>query len=262
MAVSIAGTGSSFIPAGQVPLGSIDYSEIQNISATDKVLGRSSSGAGVVEEITCTSTGRAVIASASNAALLSTIGAEPAANITSSARTALGIAVGSAGGVVTNGGALGTPASGVATNLTGLPAASVVPNTGGGASSGKLGEIISSVVGSGSAVTATRQIACDVTSISLTAGIWLIRGNINWVTLGTTPTGVYGWISSTSASAPDQSRYSALDGVSGFAGTTGIEVPSIIVNVGSTTTYYLSELLLNSSENGTACGSIHAVRVG
>lgn len=35
--------------------------------------------------------------------------------------TALGIAVGSAGGPVTNGGVLGTPSSGVATNLTGLP---------------------------------------------------------------------------------------------------------------------------------------------
>jgi hypothetical protein len=35
--------------------------------------------------------------------------------------TALGIAVGSAGAFVVNGGALGTPASGVATNLTGLP---------------------------------------------------------------------------------------------------------------------------------------------
>lgn len=42
--------------------------------------------------------------------------------VVSSARTANGIAVGAAGGIVTNGGALGTPSSGVATNLTGTAA--------------------------------------------------------------------------------------------------------------------------------------------
>ena len=49
-------------------------------------------------------------------------GAAPATVTTGTgALTALGIAVGSAGAFVTNGGALGTPSSGVATNLTGLP---------------------------------------------------------------------------------------------------------------------------------------------
>jgi len=43
--------------------------------------------------------------------------------------TALGVNVGSAGSPVINGGALGTPSSGVATNLTGLPAASVLAGT-------------------------------------------------------------------------------------------------------------------------------------
>jgi hypothetical protein len=39
----------------------ITYAKIQNVSATDKVLGRSTADAGVVEEITCTSTGRKLI---------------------------------------------------------------------------------------------------------------------------------------------------------------------------------------------------------
>lgn len=43
--------------------------------------------------------------------------------------TALGINVGSAGAFVTNGGALGTPSSGVATNLTGLPLTTGVTGT-------------------------------------------------------------------------------------------------------------------------------------
>lgn len=48
---------------------SITYAKIQNVSATDKVLGRSTAGAGVVEEITLTSFGRSLIddVAASNA---------------------------------------------------------------------------------------------------------------------------------------------------------------------------------------------------
>ena len=43
--------------------------------------------------------------------------------------TALGVAVGSSGAVITNGGALGTPTSGTATNLTGLPLSTGVTGT-------------------------------------------------------------------------------------------------------------------------------------
>ncbi len=51
------------------------YAEIQNVSATDKILGRSSSGAGVIEEISCTSAGRALLDDASASAQLTTLGA-------------------------------------------------------------------------------------------------------------------------------------------------------------------------------------------
>lgn len=51
------------------------YAEIQNVSATDKILGRSSGGAGVVEEITCTSAGRALLDDANASAQLTTLGA-------------------------------------------------------------------------------------------------------------------------------------------------------------------------------------------
>lgn len=65
----------------------ITYAKIQNVSATDKLLGRSSAGAGVVEEITCTSYGRALIDDTSTSAQRTTLGLGGLAvlsNITSS----------------------------------------------------------------------------------------------------------------------------------------------------------------------------------
>ena len=47
---------------------SVSYSLMQNVSATDKVLGRSTAGAGSPEEISCTAAGRAVLAGANAAA--------------------------------------------------------------------------------------------------------------------------------------------------------------------------------------------------
>lgn len=52
----------------------VTYAKIQNVSATDKLLGRSSSGAGDVEEITCTAAGRALIDDVDAAAQRTTLG--------------------------------------------------------------------------------------------------------------------------------------------------------------------------------------------
>lgn len=57
----------------------VTYAKIQNVSATDKVLGRSSSGSGDVEEIACTSAGRALIDDADAAAQRTTLGLGPLA---------------------------------------------------------------------------------------------------------------------------------------------------------------------------------------
>ena len=58
---------------------SVTYAKIQDVSATDKILGRSSSGSGDVEEITCTSAGRALIDDADAAAQRTTLGLGTAA---------------------------------------------------------------------------------------------------------------------------------------------------------------------------------------
>jgi hypothetical protein len=51
----------------------VTYAKIQNVSATDKLLGRSSAGAGVVEEITCTSFGRSLLDDADATAARTTL---------------------------------------------------------------------------------------------------------------------------------------------------------------------------------------------
>lgn len=63
----VTGSGSgSFVAT--IANGAVTYAKMQDVSATDKILGRATAGAGDVEEITCTAFGRSLIddAAASN----------------------------------------------------------------------------------------------------------------------------------------------------------------------------------------------------
>lgn len=53
----------------------VTYAKMQNVSAADKLLGRSTAGAGDVEEIACTAAGRAILDDADAAAQRATLGA-------------------------------------------------------------------------------------------------------------------------------------------------------------------------------------------
>ena len=75
------------VTTAKIVNSNVTYAKIQNVSATDKVLGRTTAGAGVIEEIATTGSGNVV--RATSPTLVSPV--------------------------------LGTPASGIATNLTGLP---------------------------------------------------------------------------------------------------------------------------------------------
>lgn len=67
-------TAASSGTAGTLADGSVTYAKIQDVSATNKILGRSSSGAGTVEEIDCTAAGRALLDDANNTAQRTTLG--------------------------------------------------------------------------------------------------------------------------------------------------------------------------------------------
>lgn len=65
-ALSLLSTGFLKVTTGSGVVSSqtqMAYADIQNVSATDKVLGRSTAGAGATEEISCPAAGREVLAS-------------------------------------------------------------------------------------------------------------------------------------------------------------------------------------------------------
>ncbi|HVP86048.1 MAG TPA: DUF2793 domain-containing protein [Rhizomicrobium sp.] len=66
--------GKNTATTGDIDNQAVTYAKIQNISATDKILGRASAGAGTAEEIACTSAARALLDDTSAAAMVTTLG--------------------------------------------------------------------------------------------------------------------------------------------------------------------------------------------
>jgi hypothetical protein len=63
----------------------VTYAKIQNVSATDRLLGRTTAGAGDIEEITCTAAGRALLDDADAAAQRTTLNVDSSYSITTTA---------------------------------------------------------------------------------------------------------------------------------------------------------------------------------
>jgi hypothetical protein len=78
--VTISNAGVTAIAAGVVvnadvsASAAIAFSKLANVSATDRLLGRSTAGAGAIEEVTCTAAGRALIDDADAATQRTTLG--------------------------------------------------------------------------------------------------------------------------------------------------------------------------------------------
>jgi hypothetical protein len=69
----------STVATGDIDADAVTYATMQNVSATDKVLGRFNAGAGDVEEIACTAAGRALVDDADAATQRTTLGLGTAA---------------------------------------------------------------------------------------------------------------------------------------------------------------------------------------
>jgi len=82
----VTGQGTGRIPAVITPQA-VTYDKMQYVSATDRLLGRQSAGPGLIEEITCTAAGRALLDDASAADQRTTLGAAASGPITASGLT-------------------------------------------------------------------------------------------------------------------------------------------------------------------------------
>lgn len=202
-----------------------------------------------------TTNGKGLITAAAQSACTPAI-----ANVTglgTGVATALAVAVGSAGSPVVNGGALGTPSSGTATNLTALNATQLTTGTlpaartnghmngtatNDAAAAGEIGELVQATCTSVALTTAT---AANCTSIPLTAGDWEIMAVIRFAGAGaTTSTDWASIISSTSTPS-----VSGANSITGFAYAD--RLPSAVdqarmfthmpyrISLAAPTTYYL-----------------------
>jgi hypothetical protein len=130
------------------------------------------------------------------------------------------------------------------------------------ASAGSVGELITSIIASGSAVSLVSNTAKNVTSISLSAGDWDVWGNVGFPGNGVTTIGqTRVWISSTSATSPDLSLYNGESQTTvSPAASKGYQTPSVTFQLNGATTIYLSCLAVFSGGAQTACGGIYARR--
>lgn len=130
--------------------------------------------------------------------------------------------------------------------------------SGTGAASGYVGQVASSLVPFGSAVSITTTVAKNITSMSIPAGDWDVWGSVGVNSTGAISV-MYGGISTTTATLPDQSLQCFSDNVGSAAAYVTQAAPQQIVNSSGSTTVYL---VTNTTGTGTltAFGTVYARR--
>lgn len=121
------------------------------------------------------------------------------------------------------------------------------------------GDVGEEITATGSAVAITTNTQTNVTSISLTAGDWLVYGSVKSnPAAGTTVTEVAAGISSTSATLP--TIYTAT-GTAAATTATGPSAPCVRISIAGTTTIYLVSRIQYAVSTCTVSGTISGRRV-
>jgi hypothetical protein len=164
-----------------------------------------------------------------------------------------------------NNAVLSSGGTGVPAMSTTLPSALTIPLplisgviNASNAAAGNVGEVISSVIASASAISPSNATPTNLTSISLTAGDWDVYANVS-ATFSGSGSFLVVWISTTSATLPDRSLYSEVV-PSALAEASAIPAPYQRINVSSTTTTYVSFEVGFSTGAASVCGGIYARR--
>jgi len=138
-------------------------------------------------------------------------------------------------------------------------------NTNDSAAAGYVGEYNSSTVLLASAVALTSGVAADITSISLSAGDWDVRGSIATSVQPATITSVLSaWMSTVSATVParpNEGGYSQISSAFTTGANNVIQAGVMRVSVAAPTTIYLSTSIAFTSGTLSAYGFIGARRM-
>lgn len=182
--------------------------------------------------------------------------------------TSVSLTGGTINGVVIGG---TTPAAATITNLNATGIVTLKgTTTNDSAALGNIGEIVTSTVTSGAAVTLSNAAGANVTNVSLTAGDWDVHGQVDFILAGVTATLFQSGISLTTGTLPTQPGGSGLgpDGVSNvpllttvLSATYGQPSGPVRLSVSTTSTVFLVADGTFSVGTLTAYGTIRARRV-
>jgi hypothetical protein len=129
------------------------------------------------------------------------------------------------------------------------------------AAAGSVGEYTSNNVPLASAVNINTGTATNLTSIILTAGDWIVGGNIRIAGTAQAVTRTYVWLSTTSATLPDFSNINEWNGNTTTFVTYGGAAPMQRISISGTTTVYISGQITFASGTASICGNIWARRL-
>lgn len=127
------------------------------------------------------------------------------------------------------------------------------------ASAGNVGEVISSIITSGSATSLSNITATSLTHVVLTAGDWDVWGNLTFIFTGANGLVAAG-LNTVNNTLPDGSLYADIDGTFASATTQGIVAPYQRFNVNTNTNVYIVGYASFASGACTFCGNIFARR--
>lgn len=134
-------------------------------------------------------------------------------------------------------------------------------NTNTASPAGYIGEILSTVVASGSGVTLTDGVGASVATLTLTAGNWQLSGFVGFFNNAVT-TYVIGTISSVAASVAGRVGGYFQIGTNTAVYDAIFSVPNVQVSISGSTSYYLVAQAGITSGTCKAFGTIQAVRIG
>lgn len=156
--------------------------------------------------------------------------------------------------------------SGANTNITSLSSPTITtPNitgvtSGAAAAVGSVGE--QPAPATGTAVSLTNAIQANCATKTLTAGMYMLYGSISFNPAGgTTMTAASAGISTTSATVPAVPLYAAWSGTAPAGSTEIFAVPTQVVNVSASTTYFLVGVSNFTGSTATMTCQLNALRV-